>query len=177
MQKPLLQIAIIISLLPIIGCSNKIISFSELDKILAPTETNIKDRTPEWYASQDQVTPKVLDACLYYFFEKSHTLGGQYESDIYNDAYSKFSEIPDCLNARKGEIQNMGKTKTPLTESQLNNIEIELKKPESAEHINKLAQDVANRLNQQSTNSINEKPVFEQFEDEITTSIPTTDTN
>lgn len=147
MQKSLFLAVMSISLLTIIGCSKKIDSFPELDSILVATETNQKERTEEWFAQQDEITPNVLKACIIYFDEKGKKTGGTYEDEVYNDIYSKFGEIPDCLNARKGEILKMGKTKILLTQDQLNNIETELKKPETVEHVNKVAQDVANRLN------------------------------
>lgn len=129
------------------GCSKKIESFPELDSILAITETTQAQRTEEWFSQQDEITSNVLKACIIYFDDKGKKTGGDYEDQVYNDIYSKFNEIPDCLNARKGEILKMGKTKIILSEDQLKNIETELGKPETVEHVNQVAQDVANHLN------------------------------
>lgn len=158
MQKKLCLMVIASALLTTIGCSKKVESFPELDSILAATETNQKDRTEEWFSQQDEITADVLRACLIYFDEKGKKVGGTYEDQIYNDIYSKFNEIPDCLNARKGEILKMGKTKLLLSQDQLKDIETELGKPENAEHVNKIAQDVANRLDRLDAENGRTKP-------------------
>lgn len=167
MQKSLLHLTIFTSILLATGCSKKVESIPEVEQILAPTETKASARTPEWYASQDDITPEVLKSCINYYIEKSERVGGQYKNDIDNDIYSKFQEVPDCLNARKGEILNMSKKTVQLTQDQLDNIETELNKPENIEHINKVAQDVANQLNQQSEankeNDQEAQKIFEQY--------------
>ena len=153
MQKSLFLMVISAALITTIGCSKKIESFPELDKILDVTETKQKERTEEWFAQQDEITTNVLKACIIYFDEKGKKTGGAYEDQVYNDIYSKFNEIPDCLNARKGEILKMGKTKMLLSQDQLKSIETELGKPETVEHVNKIAQDVANKLNEKDDNN------------------------
>lgn len=164
MQQPLLPAALVSAILLIMGCSKKVESIPEVEKILAATETSISQRTPEWYASQEEITSDVIKTCVTYFIEKADRLGGKYQDELNSDLYGKFQEIPDCLNARKGEIINMGKSKVQLTQDQLKNIETELQKPDTIQHINKVAEDVASKLNQQDQqNSEADKHAQEEF--------------
>ena len=58
----------------------------------------------------------------------------------------------------------MGKSKVQLTQDQLKNIETELQKPDTIQHINKVAEDVASKLNQQDQqNSEADKHAQEEF--------------
>lgn len=130
----------------ICGCSKKADSIQEVDDILSKTETTPEQRTKEWYADQDSIRSTIISYCIDHFDQKGSELGGEYQQAVTNDIFSKFSEIPDCQNARQGEILSMSAGKTMLTPEQLKNIEVEISSPETQDHINQVAQDIANRL-------------------------------
>lgn len=128
------------------GCSKNPESISEVDEILNSTQTTAEQRTKQWYADQEEVRDSVLGACIRYFNNKGEEKGGEYGEAVVNDIYSKFSEVHECNLARQGEILNMSRGKTMLTEVQLNDIQVELENPSTIDHINQVSEQVAKHL-------------------------------
>lgn len=141
-------LAIFLSSSVLLGCSkSQPTSFPALDEVLNPTETTLEQRSVDWFADQKEIRNEVLAVCFDYFSEKALTLGGQYANEFADNAYSKYEELPDCLNARKGEIQKMDGDAF-VYEHQIQSIEDTLTTPEAQEHINKMAEQVAQHLDE-----------------------------
>lgn len=125
-------------------------SFSELNKVLAPTETTLEDRTIEWFADQDLIRQQVLKTCLTHLTEKAEETGGTYKVEFDNDVFSKFAEYPDCSNARKGEILDLSLV-AKIYDHQIKSAEISINSVENQQKINELAADVAQKLSQHTS--------------------------
>lgn len=142
----------------LIGCNKTpSTSFSELNKVLSPSETTLEQRTIEWYANQSLIRDQVLKVCLTHLTDKAEQLGGAYKVEFDNDVFSKFTEYPDCANARKGEIMNLT-ADAKIYEHQIKNAERLLNTPESRQEVDELAAEVAKRITQhaEETNEANE---------------------
>lgn len=154
------HIAILFSVITLSACSKKPDnSFPELDAILNPTETKFEERTDNWYKEQEKIRTDVLRACFNYFDQKASELGGIYQAEFYDNLFSKYVEKPDCMHARQGEILAMESSGNLHYEHQIKEMSEQLYSPEGLEDVNKLAQDVANKIEEmeKANSAINNK--------------------
>lgn len=97
-----------------------------------------------------------MSTCFDYLSAKAEELGGEYQVEFNNDVFSKFSEFPDCENARLANIKSMTNV-SQVYEHQIEKTETQINTPENQAHINNVAADVATKLDhlEQKNQSIN----------------------
>lgn len=120
-------------------------SFKELDQIIEPTQTTLEQRSVNWYIDQKTIRKQVLGVCFDHLSNKAEELGGEYLVEFDNDVFSKFSEYPDCENAKLADNKSM--TDVALVyEHQISATETQISSPENQMYIDSMARDVANKL-------------------------------
>lgn len=136
------------------GCGEKKDDFPELAEILEPTETTIKQRTVEWYAQQQDIRNRVVDACLMHLDSIARTSEDQdLVTKVAVDPFGVMATMPDCNNARIGQMQVANDGKVVLKEYQMEGIEKALQTEEGIADVNKLAADVARELEANDVNA------------------------
>ena len=128
------------------GCANKTSTLEALNEILDPTETETADRNDVWYSKQDNIRNSVLHACFTHFNEEARIAGGQVLYDYYENPYSLFTALPDCINARKGEVITMTQQAVIQDEFEINDIQQQLQTNDNEIQIIRSAEVVAKRL-------------------------------
>lgn len=137
---------LLVALTGVSGCSDKTPSLDSIDLIVSPTDTKFSDRNDIWYSKQENIRNSVLSACFTHFSEEAQISGGQILYDFYENPYGLFNAIPDCMNARKGEVITLGQLAQTQDEVEINSIQNQLQSDEQATHINEEALKVAKRL-------------------------------
>lgn len=127
-------------------------SFDELDQVLEPTETTMEQRTVAWYVDQQLIRTQVMSTCFDHLSAKAEKMGGEYQVEFNNDVFSKFSEYPDCENAKVANIKSMTNV-SQVYEHQIAKTESQLNTPENQAHINNVAADVARKLDNLDQNN------------------------
>lgn len=136
------------------GCGEKKDDFPELAEILEPTETTIKQRTVEWYAQQQDIRNRVVDACLMHLDSIARASEDQdLVTKVAVDPFGVMATMPDCNNARIGQMQVANDGKVVLKEYQMEGIEKALQTEEGIADVNKLAADVARELEANDVNA------------------------
>lgn len=153
MQPIKTSLTLIFASLLLIGCNKAPKqTFAELDQILAPTETQIEDRTTQWYKDQDLIRADILGSCYAHISETAQREGGEYERTFLENMYELYHEFPDCHNARQGEILAASDNKLSF-EHQIAEIDKKMQSAQVQAEINQAAEQVARQLAQQAASN------------------------
>lgn len=163
------RLSILLISLTLTACS-KNTGVDALDTILASTETENKERTIDWYSSQDRVRADVLDTCYQHFMlevqKKAETENPNIPRLIYdmNKIESNFDSIPDCKNALEATNATIKKEyeNKAMYDFEINDAREELSDTTSIEEIERLSAEVAESLLKHQENSINAETSAEQ---------------
>lgn len=139
--------------LSLVACS-KGTGIEGLDNILSPTDTQAKERTAEWYSTQDRVRSDVLDQCYDHFKSKIEREFDSEKSSLNRLVYdmqqieSNFDAIPDCKNAIEATnlvLDEERKSRT-VYDYEIDQVKSEVNKTTSNEEIEALSAEVAKSL-------------------------------
>jgi hypothetical protein len=154
------NISILFISLALVACS-KGTGIDALDELLVNTQTTLKDRTPEWYVSQDRIRSDVIDTCSNYFkdqvFAKANAEDPNLPRIVYdmNQIETEFEKIQDCKNALAATnaiIKKEHDSKT-LFDSEVAEAQYEFGTTTTNEEIEQLSAIVANNLSVDQQNT------------------------